>query len=125
MNKNIEDELELELEDMENEDIEKKSKREVAGNQENITNINNYIRFVTMSDGNRRLERLKKYTDGTESFIFEGWYGNRDDSAMFRNVIALIRDNKLKEQQVSDLKYYIKCFEEAKNEIINYFNVEF
>lgn len=107
-----------------NAEIEKKEKRKVDGNQENITYINNYIRFITQSDGNRKLEKLNKYTDGTEDFVFEGWYGRTDDSAMFRNVITLIRDNKLKEKETNDLKYYIQCFEEAKQEIINYFKFD-
>lgn len=113
------------IEDLDLEETGKRTKREIAGNQENITNINDYIRFVTMSDGNRRLEKLNKYKDGTDGWVFEGWYGSKDDGAMFRKIICLVRDNKLKEKIESDLQYYIKCFEDAKNEIINYFRVEF
>jgi len=119
MSKNINNELEINVEE-----TNKRVKREITGNQENITNVNEYIRFVTMSDGNRRLEKLNKYKDGSEDFVFEGWYGSKDDGAMFRRIICLVRDNKLKQKQVNDLQYYIKCFEEAKEEIINYFRVE-
>lgn len=110
-------------ENIENE--EKKIKREIDGNQENITYINDYIRFITQSEGTRKLEKLNKYKDGTDNWVFSGWYGSRDDTAMFRNAMALIRDNKLKERETNDLKYYIRCFEEAKEEITNYFRVEF
>lgn len=124
MNENMEKELELDVE----ETVEtngKKAKRELADNRQNITNINDYIRFVTHGDGNRELQKLHKYTDGSEEWIRDGWYGSKDDGAMFRNIISMVRDNKLKEKQISDLKYYIKCFDDAKSEITKYFRVEF
>jgi hypothetical protein len=141
MSKNslITDELELDLDvELENEnDFEedsdsetstkkiRKEKREPLDNSEQITIINNFIRFVTKSDGCRSLQKLVKYTDGTEEWIHNGWFGYKDDGSMFRVVIQLIRDMKLKEKEVSDLKYYIKCFKDAKKEVQEYFNVEF
>ena len=125
---NIEKELEMEdvnVNEVEENTDKKKVKRELAENRQNITIINEYIRFVTMSDGNRSLQKLHKYTDGSEDWVHDGWHGYKNDGSLFRNIIDMIRDSKLKQKEVSDLKYYIKCWEDAKKEVTEYFRVEF
>ena len=99
------------IENLDLEETGKKAKREIAGNQENITYVNDCIRFITMSDGIRKLEKLNKYKDGTEAFVFKGWYGKykTDEIHMFNDIIALLKESKLKEKEVSDIKYYIEC----------------
>ena len=103
------------------ETIPKKKKRELAENQKSVININEYIRFVVHSDGQKELQKRNIYTDKSDAWVFKGWYA--DNSALVKGARSLIEDKKIKEREVGDLTYFIKCFKEADVEIKDFFKL--
>lgn len=101
------------------EEIDKKEKRQIADNTTSCTNVNDYIRFITYSDNQMKLEYKNNYTDGTSNWIFEGWYTN--EYSLIKNIIKLVKNKKLKLKEESDLKYFLQCYKDAKNEILSFF----
>lgn len=103
------------------ENNERKVKREIADNQEHITNVNDYIMFITHSDNQYELKYKNNYTDGSSNWIFEGWYSNEE--SLFKNIRRLIHCRNLKEKVEDDVAYFIKCFKEADDTIRDFFKI--
>jgi hypothetical protein len=100
---------------------EKKQKKEVVGNQKSIIHINDYVRFINHAGSEFELQRKNDYTDGTDKWIFKGWFYTED--SLMKAARALVRDKKVKSKEEADLTYFIKCFREANQEIKKFFNI--
>jgi len=99
-----------------------KEKKKVKGNQKNITYINDYLRFITtMHNNEMTLQYKKEYDDGSEVWVFDGYF--HSDTSLMNAALPRLKNNRLKKKETSDMEYYIKCYKEAHDEIRKFFKL--
>lgn len=117
------DSVDKELQDMKVKRGRKKGEKakEPVDNQKNITYINDYIRFTTMSDDTMMLEVKNDYTDGSYSWGFKGYYGS--SGHLMLGAMKQIKNKRLMKQKISDMEYYVECARKAEEEVFDFFKV--
>ena len=91
--------------------------------QESIVNLNDYFRIkITSDDHNLILEKKKKYDDGTDSWVNDGYFGYFD--ALLKDVANSMRKERLLQKKVNDVEDFYNAIVATDKEIKNWCKIK-
>jgi hypothetical protein len=94
-------EVEVEVDELTEEGTAITKKKPV--NEETLLTLNEYFRVkINNNAPSMELEKKKKYDDGTESFVNDGYFG--DFPAMLKDVASTMRKEKLCQKRITDIE---------------------
>jgi hypothetical protein len=86
--------------------------------EEKIIQINDNFRYIIHTDDNLQLQRKKKYDDGTEDFVFYGWFG--DMYSMARKFIKINTIENTRDASVEHMEQLVKIDKDSVDLILNH-----
>jgi hypothetical protein len=104
----------------ENEELETTEKvtRKKPIVEEKIIQINDNFRYIIHTDDNLQLQRKRKYDDGSEDFVFYGWYG--DMRSLSRRFIEINTIEGTRDDSVIHMEQIAKLYKDSLDLILKH-----
>jgi hypothetical protein len=116
---NLNEELEMNEElELGNDETTEKVARKKPIVEEKIITINDNFRYIIHTDDNLQLQRKKKYDDGTEDYVFYGWFG--DMRSMARKFVNINTIENTRDVSVTNMEQIIKINEDSLDLILKH-----
>lgn len=93
--------------------------RKMPTRQDVVVDINENFRFILHTDDVFQLQMKTVYDDGTDTFVFYGWFG--DLGSLMKKVRSGIRNEKIRENGSDGINAVIAAEKYADEQITKYF----